>query len=55
MDIDAAKIRDLGYAHGLLLIQAREKVVRLVPPLIFEKRHADELVEKLAKVLTEVG
>jgi acetylornithine/N-succinyldiaminopimelate aminotransferase len=55
MDIDAAKVRDMGYMHGLLLIQAREKVVRLVPPLVFEKTHVDELVEKLGRVLTEVG
>ena len=55
MDIDAAKIRDLGYTQGLLLIQAREKVVRFVPPLIMQKIHVDELVEKLGKILAEVG
>jgi len=54
MDIDAARIRDQGYVNGLLLIQAREKVVRLVPPLVFQKTHVDELVEKLGKILTEV-
>ncbi|MBI5300691.1 MAG: aspartate aminotransferase family protein [Chloroflexi bacterium] len=55
LDIDAAKVRERGYTHGLLLIQAREKVVRFVPPLVFQKTHVDELVEGLAKVLTEVG
>jgi acetylornithine/N-succinyldiaminopimelate aminotransferase len=55
MDIDAAKIRDAGYSHGLLLIQAREKVVRFVPPLILQKAHVDELIEKLSRVLAEVG
>jgi acetylornithine/N-succinyldiaminopimelate aminotransferase len=55
MDIDAAKIRDLGYSQGLLLIQAREKVVRFVPPLIMQKIHVDELVEKLGKILAQVG
>jgi len=54
LDVDAAKVRDLGYAHGLLLIQAREKVVRFVPPLIFEKKHVDELIEKFAHVLAKV-
>ncbi len=53
LDIDAAKIRDHGYAHGLLLIQAREKVVRFVPPLVFQKQHVDELVDKFGKMLTE--
>jgi acetylornithine/N-succinyldiaminopimelate aminotransferase len=55
LDIDAGKIRTAGYAHGLLLIQAREKVVRFVPPLILQKTHVDELVEKFGKILTEVG
>jgi acetylornithine/N-succinyldiaminopimelate aminotransferase len=55
MDIDAAKIRDVGYTQGLLLIQAREKVVRFVPPLIMQKTHVDELIEKLSRVLAEVG
>jgi len=54
LDVDAAKVRDLGYAHGLLLIQAREKVVRFVPPLVFEKKHVDELIEKFAQVLAKV-
>jgi acetylornithine/N-succinyldiaminopimelate aminotransferase len=55
LDIEAAKIRTAGYAHGLLLIQAREKVVRFVPPLIMQKTHVDELVEKFGALLTEVG
>jgi acetylornithine/N-succinyldiaminopimelate aminotransferase len=55
LDIEAAKIREKGYANGLLLIQAREKVVRFVPPLVFQKSHVDELTEKFAKILTEVG
>lgn len=54
LDIDAAKIRDRGYEHGLLLIQAREKVIRFVPPLVFQKTHVDELVDKFGKILTEV-
>jgi acetylornithine/N-succinyldiaminopimelate aminotransferase len=55
LDIDAGKVRDIGYQHGLLLIQARDRVVRFVPPLIFEKKHVDELIEKFSKVLAEVG
>ncbi len=55
MDIDAARIRDIGYTQGLLLIQARDKVVRFVPPLILQKAHVDEVIEKLSRVLAEVG
>ncbi len=53
LDIDAAKVREQGYPHGLLLIQAREKVVRFVPPLIFQKTHVDELVEKFGTILAQ--
>ena len=55
LDIDAGQVTERGYAHGLLLIKAREKVVRFVPPLVFQKQHVDELVEKFARVLAEVG
>lgn len=37
--------------EGLLIISARSDVIRLVPPLIVEKKHIDELIEKLKKVL----
>ena len=54
LDIDAGKVREQGYKHGVLLIQARDKVVRFVPPLIFQKAHVDELIEKFAQVLAEM-
>lgn len=54
LDIDAGKVREKGYQHGLLLIQARERVVRFVPPLIIQRTHIDELVSKLEKILTEL-
>lgn len=55
LDIDAQPVLEKGYKNGLLLIKAREKVVRFVPPLIFEKKHVDELVEKFSKILTEIA
>lgn len=36
---------------GLLVISARDNVLRLVPPLIIEKEHIDEMIEKLKSVL----
>jgi acetylornithine/N-succinyldiaminopimelate aminotransferase len=54
LDIDAGKVREKGYGQGLLLIQARERVVRFVPPLIIQKQHIDELVTKFEKILTEL-
>lgn len=37
--------------EGLLIISARSDVIRLVPPLVIEKEHVDELVEKLRQIL----
>ncbi len=37
--------------EGLLIISARGNVIRLVPPLIIEKEHIDEMIEKLKGVL----
>lgn len=37
--------------EGLLIISARDNVIRLVPPLIIEKEHIDEMIEKLKGVL----
>ena len=36
---------------GLLVISARDNVLRLMPPLIIEKEHIDEMIEKLKSVL----
>lgn len=37
--------------EGLLVISAGSDVLRLVPPLIIEKEHIDEMVEKLKKAI----
>lgn len=36
---------------GLLVITAGSNVLRLVPPLVIEKRHVDEMMEKLTRAL----
>ena len=47
----AGEICAAALKEGLLVISARSDVIRLVPPLIVEKEHVDELMEKLKKVL----
>ncbi len=37
--------------EGLLIISAGDNVIRLVPPLVIEKEHVDEMIGKLQKVL----
>lgn len=39
---------------GLIVITAGSDVLRFVPPLIIEKEHVDEMVEKLDAVLKEM-
>lgn len=36
--------------EGLLVITAGSDVIRFVPPLIIEKKHVDEMVQKLERV-----
>ena len=38
-------------ANGLLVISAGSDVLRMVPPLVIEKEHIDEMIEKLEKSL----
>lgn len=41
--------------HGLIIITAGSNVLRFVPPLVIEKKHVDEMVEKLNSVLKTVS
>jgi acetylornithine/N-succinyldiaminopimelate aminotransferase len=50
IDGSAAAAREAGHDAGLLVATAGDDVIRIVPPLVFEREHVDELVEKLGKV-----
>jgi acetylornithine/N-succinyldiaminopimelate aminotransferase len=54
LTIDVSQLVNDGYKNGLLLVNAGEKVLRFVPPLILEKQHVDILVEKLTSMLGEM-
>ena len=45
------EVVNAALAQGLIVISAGSDVLRLVPPLIIEKKHVDEMAEKLAAVL----
>jgi len=47
IDGSAGLVRQAGHDAGILLATAGDDVVRLLPPLIVERQHVDELVEKL--------
>lgn len=40
--------------EGLVIITAGSDVIRLVPPLIIEEKHVDEMIQKLQKVLNQM-
>jgi acetylornithine/N-succinyldiaminopimelate aminotransferase len=50
-DIDVSEIISKGFDAGLLMVNAGTNIIRFVPPLIIEKQHIDELVEKLQFIL----
>ena len=54
LDVAPAEIVNAGYERGLLLVSSGTNVIRFVPPLIIEKKHVDELIEKLTAILEEV-
>ena len=39
--------------QGLIVISAGADVIRFVPPLVIEKQHIDEMIEKLSSVLEQ--
>ncbi len=40
--------------HGVVIISAGSDVLRLVPPLVIEKKHVDELISKMEAVFSEI-
>lgn len=51
LTVPAAEVVSAGYAHGLIMVSAGPNVLRLVPPLILERAHVDEALEKLDAIL----
>lgn len=54
LDVAPAGIVNAGYEHGLLLVSSGSNVIRFVPPLIVEKKHVNELIEKLTAILEDI-
>ncbi|MFO7322846.1 MAG: aspartate aminotransferase family protein [Chloroflexota bacterium] len=52
---DVSSIIEAGYEQGLLMVNAGPNVIRFVPPLVVQKEHVDQLVEKLAQIFSEKG
>lgn len=54
IDGSAAQLRELAHGAGLLLATAGDDVVRLLPPLIIEHSHVDELVQRLDQAFAKL-
>jgi predicted acetylornithine/succinylornithine family transaminase len=55
LNVDVAPAIQQGYAHGLLMVNAGQRVIRFVPPLVAQKKDVDQLVDKLTSILAEMG
>ncbi|HXW00330.1 MAG TPA: aspartate aminotransferase family protein [Anaerolineae bacterium] len=53
--IPAAEIVAEAHNHGLIILVAGEKVIRLLPPLTITQAELDMLAERLRETLTAVG
>lgn len=51
MQIPVGQVAAKALEEGLIIITAGSNVIRFVPPLVIEKEHVDEMIEKLDKVL----
>ncbi|HOG47591.1 MAG TPA: aspartate aminotransferase family protein [Anaerolineae bacterium] len=49
--VDAAPLIGRGYEHGLVMANAGDRVLRLLPPLVVSKEHIDEAVAIIDQVL----
>ncbi len=54
VNVDVNKIIRSCAENGLLLLKAGENTMRFIPPLIIEKSHIDEAIEKLIKAFEKV-
>ena len=52
--LPVGKVTAAALEQGLIVITAGADVLRFVPPLVIEKQHVDEMIEKLEKALLSV-
>ena len=52
-NIPVGEIIQKAIAEGLLVIQAQGNVIRLLPPLIMEEKHVDEMIKRLKRALAK--
>ena len=53
LSMSASEVSSKALAQGLLVIPAGSNVLRFVPPLVIEREHVDEMIEKLNRALKD--
>ena len=51
LTVPVGQVAAKALKEGLIVITAGADVMRFVPPLVIEKEHVDEMIEKLQRVL----
>lgn len=51
LNVPVGQVAAKALKEGLIVITAGADVMRFVPPLVIEKEHVDEMIEKLQRVL----
>ena len=51
LTVPVGQVAAKSLEEGLIVITAGADVMRFVPPLVIEKEHVDEMIEKLQRVL----
>lgn len=52
---DVTPVIEAGYQHGLILVNAGQDVIRLVPPLVAQKSDVDVLIDRLTTILADLS
>ena len=53
--IPVGQVSAKALENGLILITAGSNVLRFVPPLVIEKEHVDEMIQKLELTLDQLA
>ena len=53
--LPVGKVAAKALENGLIVITAGSNVIRMVPPLVIEDRHVDEMIEKLEKTFAQLA
>lgn len=53
--LPVGKVAAKALENGLIIITAGSDVIRMVPPLVIEEKHVDEMIRKLETALSQLN